>query len=499
MSYIDQALELLDQGFAVVPIHPKTKHPPMPWGHYVDSNTPPTEERVEELFTEYPDANVGIITGPLSGVVVVDCDTPEARDYAEEIGLTNTPVRVKTKKGWHFYFRYPENGDVKSAVGANSNHVDWPGMKGLDLRGRKGIAVAPPTEGYSWDFKEGGYDFDDMPEYKPPTYPFPGPPPGHEATPKVREKATAQVLPFTGFAGQDLSLVGNVSVWAETAAIVEESGKLPTGAGNGRDARLYRYMGEEVAKGTRGDDLIASACEFMQEFYVEAIDLKKVQSMADRLEQAEAQNHPERKVETRPEQTPQPEPEGEVALAPPFKPITTKDIDRLKAELGSVEYFIEPWLPTYGSIIQIHGYSGHGKSKFARAILYAAAAGQSDRWGPFILGRRPKVFYLDYENSKANVQAFLEKAKKSYGDAGDNFEIWAPFADKNTDLNLKTDEGLKKFESYVNYIKPDVVVIDTIRSAFPRHGREQRPRMGSGQQTHPRNPERRRVLHTVAS
>ena len=61
--------------------------------------------RLIEAFTKHPHANVGIITGEISGVLVVDSDDPEGFDsFCKVIGgeLPELPI-VKTGKGCHFY------------------------------------------------------------------------------------------------------------------------------------------------------------------------------------------------------------------------------------------------------------------------------------------------------------------------------------------------------------------------------------------------------------
>lgn len=82
--------------------------------------------------------NVGIVTGQVSGIVVVDCDNEAAKNWLVERGLipAHTPT-VKTGKGWHFYFAYP-GGQVGNRAGMHS-------IAGLDLRGQGGQVVAPPS------------------------------------------------------------------------------------------------------------------------------------------------------------------------------------------------------------------------------------------------------------------------------------------------------------------------------------------------------------------
>jgi hypothetical protein len=63
-------------------------------------------QQIKAWWHKWPDANIGIATGSVSGIVVVDVDGPEAlaRFYAlagkhEPLPKTLT---VKTARGWHF-------------------------------------------------------------------------------------------------------------------------------------------------------------------------------------------------------------------------------------------------------------------------------------------------------------------------------------------------------------------------------------------------------------
>ena len=84
-EFLNKALEMLDDGWWVVPIHPDEKHPAPKWGHIYDEGKFPTEEQVIDWWEKFPNAHVGIITGELSGVLVVDCDNEEAEEYAQSL------------------------------------------------------------------------------------------------------------------------------------------------------------------------------------------------------------------------------------------------------------------------------------------------------------------------------------------------------------------------------------------------------------------------------
>lgn len=85
-----------------------------------------------------PNANAGVATGAISGIVVLDCDNLLARIAVEERGLPET-LTVSTPRGTHFYFAHP------GTVIPNKVGLSWPGWVdlGVDIRGDGGFVVAP--------------------------------------------------------------------------------------------------------------------------------------------------------------------------------------------------------------------------------------------------------------------------------------------------------------------------------------------------------------------
>lgn len=447
-NIMEAALEYLDRGWVSVPINPKTKVCPFGWGQISESKTLPTHEEVEKWFEPYLNYDIAILTGRLSNLVVVDCDNMEAVDKAKELGLTRTPVVVETKKGFHFYYSHP-TGDawIKSFVGANNSGVEWAKCSGLDLRGSKGMVFAPPSVGKSWQLMPGA-DFDDLPMFQMPTI--------------VQPKVESKVINLEDFRLEHVSFVGvkpeGYGVWERTKEDVDELGR-KIDAGDGCHSRIVSLVGELVAIGMTNHDVYKKCREFCDTFMLNPFDDDKIINTIDDITKSDKRNHPERDVAK------DDIIKKEESKEPDTRLITVADIERLEGELGSVQYFVEPFIPTTGTIIQFHGYSGHGKSTFARHLLYSTSAGQ-DAFGCFMLHRRPRVLYLDFENSRANVVNFLKQARATYGDAGDHFKMWCPF-DNRSMMNLKSEAGLNAFKYLVKASKPNIVVIDTIRSAFP--------------------------------
>jgi hypothetical protein len=72
---IGAARDYLARGLAPIPVGPD-KIPLVEWKPY--QGEAPQADQVDEWWTRWPDANVGVVTGAVSGVVVLDADGPEA-------------------------------------------------------------------------------------------------------------------------------------------------------------------------------------------------------------------------------------------------------------------------------------------------------------------------------------------------------------------------------------------------------------------------------------
>jgi len=115
---LSAALRLFRLGFAVIPVpRPRPnapvgtpgdgKVPVMSWREY--QRRLPTETEVRAWFGAEP-MNLAVITGAVSGVIVIDADSPEAlRVIVRQ--LPYTPWQTKTARGYHLWYRHP--GDLR--------------------------------------------------------------------------------------------------------------------------------------------------------------------------------------------------------------------------------------------------------------------------------------------------------------------------------------------------------------------------------------------------
>jgi hypothetical protein len=133
------------------------KHPWTRNGLLDASNEP---DAITAMFRNKPNANIGIVTGPVSNFFVVDVDGP-----AGEASLMNLPEMPETLvsttgRGKHIYFRYPKDRKVYSRSGQFA--------LGLDVRGAGGYVIAPPSQHYSgavYDFLDENAEIADAPEW----------------------------------------------------------------------------------------------------------------------------------------------------------------------------------------------------------------------------------------------------------------------------------------------------------------------------------------------
>lgn len=133
------ALTLAARGWSVLPIEPRGKRPLVPWRELQERRAGPAE--IEAWFDAHPCANVGVVTGALSGLLVLDVDSGHggaeslARLEIEHGSLPRSVEAMSGGGGRHLYFAHP-GGSVPNRVGL---------APGIDLRGDGGCVVAPPS------------------------------------------------------------------------------------------------------------------------------------------------------------------------------------------------------------------------------------------------------------------------------------------------------------------------------------------------------------------
>lgn len=150
------ALSYANRGWPVLPIRPESKVPFGALARHGLQNATTDPGTIRQWWTAAPTANVGIRTGVISGLVVLDVDPrrwgDEAlRELEHQHGKIPETVEVLTGGGGrHIFFTHPGPAAViRNAAGLA-------GLPGLDLRGDGGYVVAPPSlhasgRTYEWE------------------------------------------------------------------------------------------------------------------------------------------------------------------------------------------------------------------------------------------------------------------------------------------------------------------------------------------------------------
>jgi hypothetical protein len=169
-SILDYAHSYLDNGFSIIPLQKKSKKPSIDkWDPFQVSH--PSKEQLEEWFSNV-DNNIGIITGRISAIFVIDIDGKKAYEYyinkiqsqpdRQLITANENTMKIKTGSGNTnivFGFNPQEftqhelrnlvlwkesddnNGEKKVDEQANNNN----NHSEIRLKGEGGYIVAPPS------------------------------------------------------------------------------------------------------------------------------------------------------------------------------------------------------------------------------------------------------------------------------------------------------------------------------------------------------------------
>lgn len=112
MNMMQAALRYAASGKPIFPVNPQNKQPLVKdWRNVATTD----EAQIRKWWARFPQAMIGLPTGRVSGVWVVDCDGPEGRAnfkaLCAEHGYTPQTLRAKTKRGFHYYFIMPAGVD----------------------------------------------------------------------------------------------------------------------------------------------------------------------------------------------------------------------------------------------------------------------------------------------------------------------------------------------------------------------------------------------------
>jgi putative DNA primase/helicase len=150
-----EAAEYRRLGWSPIPIKPRSKEP-----NLRELRPYLTRKATQEELAGWSWSGVGIVTGQVSGVLVLDVDGPEGQAELQKHGHPATPMVRTASGGMHLYFKHPEH-HVRTGIRV---------APGLDVKASGGYAVAPPSVGangkpYEWILSPEEAELADPPEW----------------------------------------------------------------------------------------------------------------------------------------------------------------------------------------------------------------------------------------------------------------------------------------------------------------------------------------------
>ncbi len=148
---LDAALSYAALGWWVHPLRPKSKLPQLTdWPHQATTDL----ATIRGWCEKWPTANIGILTGAPSGLMVLDVDPRHGGDdalrelEAQHGALPGTIEALTPSGGRHVYFECPQGVTIRNSAGILGH--------GLDIRGAGGYVAVPPSslgpgQDYAWE------------------------------------------------------------------------------------------------------------------------------------------------------------------------------------------------------------------------------------------------------------------------------------------------------------------------------------------------------------
>ena len=165
-EHLQSALAYANAGLAVFPCRLRdegTQKSKSPYTVHGFKNASTNENMIKCWWSEHPDATIGIPTGQISNLVVIDIDPRNGGDHSlqglttEYNDLPETLTAYTGGGGTHYYFRHP-NQQIRCSNGKLAS--------GIDVKADGGYVIVPPSghesgKNYYWD---GDFDLNTVAE-----------------------------------------------------------------------------------------------------------------------------------------------------------------------------------------------------------------------------------------------------------------------------------------------------------------------------------------------
>jgi putative DNA primase/helicase len=127
--------DFINRGWSVIPLRFRSKRPALPsWLEFQKRHA--TFEEIDGWAQTLPVMNVGIVTGMVSQLIVIDADSDEAMAWALE-NMPHCDLRVRTAKGVHLYYACARPIKTKVRTTYHGTKLE------IDIKATGGYVVAP--------------------------------------------------------------------------------------------------------------------------------------------------------------------------------------------------------------------------------------------------------------------------------------------------------------------------------------------------------------------
>ena len=131
------ACKYVKLGWSVIPIEAGEKKPLVKWEKYQRERA--TEDQVKKWWKSYPNANIGIVTGIISDIIVIDIDSDAGKEgYIAKFNELHHTISQKTgkPKALQLFFRHPKDQKYHNKAGL---------LPEVDVRADGGYVIVPPS------------------------------------------------------------------------------------------------------------------------------------------------------------------------------------------------------------------------------------------------------------------------------------------------------------------------------------------------------------------
>jgi RecA-family ATPase len=403
-------------------------------------------EQIQRWWVTWPNANIGIVTGAESGLVVLDIDQKNGGYQSLEAlvklhgDLPSTPTTHTGGGGMHYLFAHPGKGTViRNSAGDLG--------PGLDIRGDGGYIVAPPSvhaSGQSYQWAGDEHLLAPMPAFL---------------------QQSAAGFRNGGNGHKHGHRNGNGNGQGNNPLAFDKETKIFAGE---RNQTLARRAGQLRRHAFNEDSIYAALCVENRAYCSPPLDEGEVRDIArsvSRYPPAEAGDHPSYTppeeplhiVEYRPEAEDEPLPEFALP-AGKFLRMVFQEAEEILSHLYRGELMILNALPNAG--------------KSTLMINCGIRLAHGGSFPPLIPAKSTprKVLYLDFENRAARFQRdFARMCASLSADelqlVYQNFHISVDALVGQTPLSISNREHLQQIARFCLMERIDIVIVDTLAAA----------------------------------